>query len=248
MNSLSFDTRGMTWADFQSRMNEQKTQLFRKYTLKMDTKSIKRVMTALSDTLKVFTAIDNDIKALPALDPEQHGKIKIAERAKLLEEYEKTKAEAVEKARAIIKEAQADFKANLDKQTVITPEMISADNAASFSLLNSGLLSTPEQLYATSELLRDNPAMRKACTQYAERMARENPTQKAEWDSCSFIDAEKSLREFSDKWFNQMYGGAENPEYYGMLAETEGSLRDTMDGYGIISEFSAGEASESSGE
>lgn len=203
----------------------------KQYILSMPVSTIKTALSAVDEARRAINAVLEEKAALPALNAVDHGKLAMQKRERDLEALEARKKAATEKAIRVIDNAEEAYIADIDRQTVPAGADITGENEADFKLLEYGLIKNPSAL-AMIAARHDAPAFRAMVQMYAE---------KRDWEGFSFIDKEKSIREFAVSFFGECRSAAGNPSgYYGLLLEQENELERQITASGLLNEYNKG--------
>lgn len=203
----------------------------KQYILTMPVSRLKTALSAVDEARRAINAILEEKAALPALNAVEHGTLAIKKREADLAALDARKQAATDKAIRVINYEEESYIAEIDKQTVPAGEDITGANEADFKLLEYGLIKTPSALAKIAEK-HDAPAFRAMVQMYAE---------KRDWNGFTFIDKEKSIREFAVSFFGECRNAAKAPSgYYGLLLEDEKEIERQALAAGLLKEYEKG--------
>lgn len=203
----------------------------KEYIIAMPVSMMKTALLAVDEARRVYTAIDAEVAALPALNAVEHGTLAIKKREQDLANFEARKKEATEKALRVIDYEYNSAVSEIDRQTLPTGADITGVNEADFKLLEYGLVKTPVALSRIAAA-HDTPAFRTMVKMYAE---------KREWKGFTFHNSEDTLRKYVEDFFNQCRKAASAPNgYYGMLLEHDTEIERQAVASGLIREYQKG--------
>lgn len=151
-----------------------------------------------------------------------------ANKAKADAERAATQAQALDKLKTIWDEYSADVL----KQITPNGNDLTGDSTADYTLLEKGLVTTPEQL-ADIVQRHNNPTFRELAKRYA-------ATKK--WDGFSFVDKSNTVLEYGHSFIMDNCAKAcEDPgSYWGLLVADTNEPTRRAEAMGIMSEYAAG--------